>query len=101
MDAVDRYARLKEIIRTLEEEAAVLRETFLRPGARLRSNQFEVTIRHQSRRVFLKDNLTSQILNDPKYWSQTTSAIVLVRPLNGHVPQNRPAEALVLVERFS
>ena len=100
MDAVDRYTRLKDLIRNLEEEAASLREIFLRPGARLRSNQFEVTVRQQVRRVFLKDHLPPQILNDPKYWSQTISQVVSVRSLIGPVPQHRPNEEPVLIERW-
>ena len=100
MDPVDHYAKLKETIRALEDEAAILRETFLRPGARLRSNQFEVAVRHQSRRVFQKDHLPQQILNDPKYWTETTTTVASVRPLGG-VRQVLPSsDEPVLIEPF-
>jgi hypothetical protein len=81
MDVVDRYAALKDLIRTLEDEAASLREKFLRPGAHLRSNRFEVTVRQHTRRAFQRDLLPSRILNDPKYWAEATIAVVSVRPL--------------------
>ena len=100
MDPVDHYARLKETIRGLEAEAAALREIFLRPGARLRSNQFQVTIRHQSRRVFQKERLPTQILNDPKYWSEATSPIVSVQPLSGSNAARRSSDEPVLIESF-
>ena len=57
MDPVDEYARLKTEIKRMQDRLEVLRETFLRPGARLRSNQYEVQVRRQKRRVFLKDRL--------------------------------------------
>ena len=100
MDPVDHYARLKESIRGLEAEATALRETFLQPGARLRSNQFQVSVRYQTRRVFQKERLPTQILNDPKYWSEATSPIVSVQPLSGPNAARRPSDEPALIERF-
>ncbi len=100
MDPVDHYARLKQSIRALEDEAAALRDTFLRPGARLRSNQFEVEVRHQSRRVFQRHQLPPQILNDPKYWAKTTTTVVSVRPLDGFRQAQAPGDDPVLIESF-
>ena len=100
LDPVDAYAKLKSDIRDLEAQAAVLRESFLRPGAHLRSNRHEVVIRQQSRRTFQKDLLPVEVLNDPRYWLQTTSAIVTVRPMGvyGNVLKNN--DEISLLEPF-
>ena len=50
MDPVDEFAQLKAEIRRLQERADTLRDGFLRPGARLRSNRFEVSIKRSRRR---------------------------------------------------
>lgn len=100
MDPVDAYAKLKSDIRDLEEQAAVLRESFLRPGARLRSNQHEVVIRQQSRRMFQKDLLPVEVLNDPRYWLQTTSAIVTVRPMGDYAKILKNNDEISLIEPF-
>ena len=100
LDPVDHYARLKETIRGLEVEAAALREIFLRPGARLRSNQFQVLVRHQTRRVFQKDRLPTQILNDPKYWTEVTNPVVTVQPLSAPNAAGRSSDEPVLIEPF-
>lgn len=76
MDPVDEFARLKAEIRRLQERADVLREDFLKPGARLRSNRFEITIKWQRRRVFLKDRLPEAVLADPRYWEERESEVV-------------------------
>ena len=100
MDPVDAYAKLKSDIRVLEDQAAALREGFLRPGARLRSNQHEVVIRQQSRRVFQKDLLPVVVLNDPRYWLETTSAIVTVRPMGGYAKILKNIDEISLIEPF-
>lgn len=76
MDAVDEFARLKAEIKRLQDRAEVLREGFLRPGARLRSNRFEVTVKRARRRVFQKDRLPEAVLADPRYWEDRESAVV-------------------------
>lgn len=81
MDPVDRYASLKETIRGLEEEAAILRDGFLKAGARLRSNQFEVVIKQQKRRAFQKDLLPPEIRDNPRYWMESSGPVVTVRRL--------------------
>ena len=43
MDPADAFAQLKSEIRRLEDRAQVLRDDFVKPGMRLRSNRFEVT----------------------------------------------------------
>ena len=100
MDAVDHYAKLKSEIRGLEEQAATLRAAFLRPGARLRSNQHEVVIRRQSRRVFQKDLLPPAVLNDPRYWSETLSEVVMVRPMGDLSNMLKSNDEIVLIEPF-
>jgi hypothetical protein len=81
MNPVDEYARLKEEIRRLQDRADVLRSGFLQPGARLRSNRFEVTIRRQKRRVFCKDRLPQAVLEDPRYWEERESDVVTCREI--------------------
>jgi hypothetical protein len=74
MDPVDEFARLKAEIKRLQDRAEVLREGFLRPGARLRSNRFEVTVKRQKRRVFQKERLPEAVPSDPRYWITTFRA---------------------------
>jgi hypothetical protein len=81
MDPVDEYAWLKEEIRRLQDRADALRAGFLHPGARLRSNRFEITVRRQRRRVFNKDRLPASVLEDPRYWEERESAVVLCREI--------------------
>lgn len=81
MDPVDDYARLKEEIRRLQERADALRAGFLQPGARLRSNRFEITVRRQRRRVFMKERLPASVLEDPRYWEERESEVVLCREI--------------------
>ena len=76
MDPVDEFARIKAEIKRLQDRAEVLREGFLRPGARLRSNRFEVTVKRQRRRVFQKDRLPEAVLSDPRYWEERESEVV-------------------------
>ena len=95
MDPVDEFARLKAEIRRLQDRAEVLREGFLRPGARLRSNRFEITVKRQKRRVFLKDRLPETVLADPRYWEKRESEVVTCH----EIPSLRAGEEdIVLVE---
>ena len=100
MDPVDTYAKLKSDIRALEEQAAALRATFLRPGARLRSNRYEVVIRQQTRRTFQKDLLPAEVLNDPRYWVETSSEVVLVHSLETQPKALKNNDEIIMVERF-
>lgn len=81
MDPVEEFARVKAQIKTPEDRAAILRAGFLSSGTRLRSNQHEVVVRRQSRRVFQKDLLPPAILDDPRYWSEIISETVSIRSL--------------------
>ncbi|MFM7446233.1 MAG: hypothetical protein ACKO2N_20450 [Tabrizicola sp.] len=81
MDPVDEFARLKAEIKWLQGRAEVLREGFLRPGARLRSNRFEVTVKRQKRRVFNKDRQPEAVLADPRYWEERESEVVTCREI--------------------
>lgn len=76
MDPVDEFARLKAEIKRLQDRAAVLRDGFLRPGARLRSNRFEITVKRSKRRTFQKDRLPEAVLADPRYWEERESEVV-------------------------
>jgi hypothetical protein len=44
--------------------------------ARLRSNRFEVTVKRQKRRLFLKERLPETVLADPRYWEERHSEVV-------------------------
>ncbi len=104
MDPVEEFVRLKQAIRLLEDRAAVLRDGFLQPGARLRSNGHEILVRRQTRRVFRKDRLPAQILNDPACWAESAATTVTVREIAGDVPRRAaPVFAggdLVVIEAF-
>jgi hypothetical protein len=76
MDPVDEFARLRAEIKRLQDRADALRDGFLRPGVRLRSNRFEITIKRQKRRVFQKDRLPEAVLSDPRYWDERESEVV-------------------------
>lgn len=95
MNPVDEFARIRAEIQSLETRAKILRDGFLQPGVRLRSNGFEVTVKNQTRRVFQKDRLPALILNDPSYWSESVSQIVTVKALG-----SKAADDLELTEPF-
>lgn len=81
MDPVDEFARLKAEIRRLQDRADALRDGFLKPGARLRSNRYEITVKRQTRRAFNKDRLPQAVLADPRYWEERESEVVTCRAL--------------------
>jgi len=93
MDPVDEFAWLKAEIKRLQDRAEALREGFLRPGARLRSNRFEITVKRQTRRVFAKDRLPEAVLADPRYWDERESEVVTCRALD-----RSGEEDIVLIE---
>lgn len=94
MDPVDEYARLKTEVRRLQDRLEALREGFLRPGARLRSNQYEVQVRRQKRRVFLKDRLPPEVLADPRLWEERENEVVTFRELDAGVRDRYEAYAV-------
>lgn len=81
MNPVDEYARLKVEIRRLQDRAEILREVFRQPGAGLRSNRDEITLRRQ-RRVFSKYRLPASVLEDPRYREERESEVVLCREIS-------------------
>jgi hypothetical protein len=95
MDPVDEYARLKAEIKRLQDRAEVLREGFLAPGARLRSNRFEIVVKRQRRRLFQKDRLPEAVLSDPRYWEEKDSEVVLCREI---APRPSDDKDVVLIE---
>jgi hypothetical protein len=44
MDPVEEYAQLKAVIRAMEGRAQILREEFLKPGARLQSDRYQIVV---------------------------------------------------------
>ena len=95
MDPVDEFARLKDEIRRLQERADMLRDGFLQPGARLRSNRFEISVRRQKRRIFAKDRLPPEVLADPRYWEERENEVVTCRALE---PSHGAGDDIVLIE---
>lgn len=95
MDPVDEFARLKAEIRRLQDRADALRAGFLQPGVRLRSNRFEVTVKRQKRRVFLKERLPGHVLADPQYWEERESEIVTCHEISSFRAGD---EDIVLIE---
>lgn len=81
MHPVDEFAALKAEIRRLEARAGILRAAFLAGEAEGRSNQYEVLVRTQSRRVLIPDRLPEAILEDPRFWQTRRSSIVTLREL--------------------
>lgn len=81
MDPVDEFAGLKAQIRQRTARMTQLRAAFLREGAQLRSGRSEVVIRHQQRRVFVKERLPAEILANPAYWETRVSPVVTTRAL--------------------
>ena len=97
MNPVEEYAQLKQQIARLQARADQLRDGFLQPGARLRSNQTEIVVRMQVRRLFLKEKLPEDILRNPAYWVQRHSPLVTVRQLETCTAQD---DDLLLTEPF-
>lgn len=94
MDPVDEFARLRAEIRRLQDKADALRDGFLKPGARLRSNRFEILVKRQKRRVFLRDRLPEAVLADTRYWEERESEVVTCRALS----PSETDEDIVLIE---
>lgn len=99
MDPVEEYAQLKQQITRLQARADQLRDGFLQPGARLCSNQTEIIVRMQVRRLFMKDRLPPDILRNPAYWEERQSSIVTTRPL-GPALRDDSDDDLQLTEPF-
>lgn len=95
MDPVDEFAQLKVEIRRLQDRADALRAGFLKPGARLRSNRFEVTVKRQKRRVFLKERLPEHVLADPQYWEERATEVVTCHEISSFRAGD---EDIVLIE---
>jgi hypothetical protein len=95
LDPVDEFARLKAEIKRLQDRAEVLREGFLRPGARLRSNRFEITVKRSKRRVFQKDRLPEAMLADPRYWEERESEVVTCHEISSFRTGD---EEIILIE---
>lgn len=102
MDPVDELASVRAEIARLKQREDELRAGFLLPGARLRSNQHEVVVRHGRRRVFVKDRLPKHILDDPAYWDERSSTVITLRALDGGGRAGRrrdPDDDLTLIEQ--
>lgn len=85
---VDEFGELTLEILRLKKRREALRKRLLEPNAPLRSNQFEVTIRRQTRKLFEKSRLPKEILENPQYYKLSESPIVTVKPLATHAEQD-------------
>ena len=92
MDPIDEFAQLRAEILRLEERASALRADLLRPGARRRSNLYEVVVKDQVRRSFQTELLPPELLRSPRFWKEQRCQVVQLRELTDDAP--------VLLERF-
>ena len=50
--------------------------------------------------MFQKDLLAPAVLNDPRYWSETLSEVVMVRPMEDLGNMLKINDEIVLIEPF-
>lgn len=79
MHPADEFAHIKAEMARLKTRADELRQSFLEDAGRRRSNQFEVVVKNQNRRRFLREKLPPHILADDALWEEATSQVVSVR----------------------
>ena len=81
MDPVEEFAEIRAQIKALKTREEALRSLFISDDIRRKSNSHEVVIRETKRRIFLKDKLPAEILDDPQYWEERSSKIVTIKSL--------------------
>jgi hypothetical protein len=74
----DELARLRTDIRRLEAREQELRKGFLAGKLPLFGYESRVELRQSKRKVFLRERLGPEVLNDPKYWGERVTKTVLV-----------------------
>jgi hypothetical protein len=74
----DELARLRVDIRRLEAREKELREGFLAGKFPLFGYENRVEVRQSKRKVFLRDRLGLEVLNDPQHWEDRVTKTVLV-----------------------
>ena len=75
----DEIAEIRGQIRMLKDREAELRGGFLSGQHGLRGNVYEVSVKSDRRRTFLRDKLPPRILNDPTYWADKVTQTVTVK----------------------
>ena len=83
MDPLEEFYKIKAEIKQLRGRYQELRSKFLSGETDLRSNRFEVVVKTQNRRTFLRDKLPAQILEDESYWKTSETKIVQIKDLAG------------------
>ena len=83
MDPVDEFARLEAEIRRLQDHEGALRAVYLKPGVRLRSSLFQVTVKRQKRHEFLKERLPEHVLDYPQDSEERETEVVTCNELSG------------------
>lgn len=81
MHPADEFAQIKAEMAALRARADELRQAFIEDDSRRRSNRYEVVVRTQHRRTFLREKLPPYILADDGLWEDAVSNIVTVREI--------------------
>ena len=81
MHPADEFAQIKAEMAALKARADELRQSFIEDAGRRRSNRYEVVVKHQSRRTFLREKLPPHILADQALWEEASSDVVTVREI--------------------
>lgn len=78
----DMLGQVREEIKALKDREAELRARILsrRANAPLEGAHFTVSVRRSTRRSFNAKALPPEIREDPRYWTETESQTVLVKP---------------------
>ena len=98
----DELADIRAAIARLKAREAALRAAFLRdPVAPLSGAEYEVVIRRQARRVFLRERLPPAILARPDLWeTRHAQQITLRKRRASRVPDRAPDEDFEPFEPF-
>lgn len=82
MHPADEFAQIKAEIAQLKARAEELRAGFLEDAARRRSNQYEILVKQQRRRRFLRERLPPHILADQTLWEERVADVVTVQEVS-------------------
>lgn len=81
MHPADEFAKIKAEMAALKARADVLRQGFIDDAKNRRSNGYEVVVRVQRRRKFLREKLPPYILEHDAFWETAESNIVTVKAI--------------------
>lgn len=92
MHPADEFAQIKAEMSRLKARADELRQGFIDEARDRRSNRYEIVVKTQNRRKFLREKLPPYILADEALWAEASSMVVTVREIEA------VEEDVVLVE---